>query len=56
MAPAALTGLAAVELAMVEARYHYDGSAASRLRRTPAVRRCPGGLVVQVAGRVLRLR
>jgi hypothetical protein len=51
-----LTGLAAVELAMVEARYRYDGVNPPRLRRAPAVRRFPGGLVVQAAGRVRVMR
>jgi hypothetical protein len=49
---ARLTGLAAVELATMEARFRYDGVNPPRPRRLPAGRRFPGGLVVQLAGRV----
>jgi len=53
---ATLTGLAAMELAAMEARYVYDGARAPRPRRMPAGRRFPGGLVLQVAGRTRVLR
>jgi hypothetical protein len=43
---------AAAELAIREACWRYDGSAAPRPRRRPAVRRAGGALVIQVAGRV----
>ena len=42
---------AAVELAEREVALHRDG----RRRRLPAVRRCPGGVVVQIGGRVRHL-
>ena len=47
-----LAGLAAVELAAMEARYHYDGVNPPRPRRGPAVRRTPEALVTQFGGRV----
>ena len=46
-----LSDAAAVELAEREATLHRDG----RPRRLPSVRRCPGGAVVQVGGRVHHL-
>ena len=50
-----LPGPAAEELARSEVIWRYGGDGSPRRRRLPAVRRCPGGLLVQVAGRVLRL-
>ena len=50
-----LAGAAAVDLAIAEATHVYDGTSAPRQRRLPAVHRYPGGMVVQVLGRVLRL-
>jgi hypothetical protein len=47
---------AADELATHEVRWRYDGSSAPRPRRLPAVRRAPGGVVLQLAGRVRMLR
>ena len=46
-----LSDAAAVELAEREVTLHHDG----RPRRLPAVRRCPGGAVVQIGGRVHHL-
>ncbi|MDG4765557.1 hypothetical protein O7632_15840 [Solwaraspora sp. WMMD406] len=51
----ALPRLAAGELAEREAGWRYDGRSAPRTRRLPALRRVPGGLVVQIAGQVRRL-
>ncbi|WP_329520083.1 hypothetical protein [Spirillospora sp. NBC_01491] len=48
---AGLSPSAARELALTEARWAYDGASAPRRRRA-AVRRVPGGLAVQVLGRV----
>jgi hypothetical protein len=50
LAPAAV-----VELAECEARWSYDGMTEPRRRRLPAVRRIPGGVVVQVFGRLVTL-
>ena len=47
---------AAEELAVREAAWRYDGRGQPRPRRLPAVRRTPGGVVVQLAGRVRVLR
>lgn len=47
---------AAEELAAVEARWRYDGRRPPRPRRLPALRRFPGGVALQVAGRVWLLR
>ncbi|MEV6638298.1 hypothetical protein AB0M54_47040 [Actinoplanes sp. NPDC051470] len=47
---------AAEELAVREATYVYDGTAAPRPRRLPAVRRGDGGVIIQVAGRLRILR
>ena len=47
---AELSAEAARELALTEARWSYDGKGAPRRRRA-AVRRVPGGLVVQIMGR-----
>lgn len=49
-----LTPLGRDELATREVTWRYDGRTAPRRRRLPALRRVPGGLVVQLAGRVLR--
>ncbi|MEW2358957.1 hypothetical protein [Spirillospora sp. NPDC029432] len=46
-----LAPAAARELALAEVRWSYDGTGAPRPRRA-AVRRVPGGLAVQVLGRV----
>jgi hypothetical protein len=46
-----LRAAAARDLAVVEATYAYDGAHPPRRRRAPALRRHPGGVVVQVAGR-----
>ncbi|MGH3874494.1 MAG: hypothetical protein ACRDSR_23825 [Pseudonocardiaceae bacterium] len=43
------------ELAIREVSWRYDGRTAPRRRRLPALRRVPGGVVTQVAGRVHRL-
>jgi hypothetical protein len=43
---------AAEELAERESIWRYDGKSAPRRRRTPALRRFPGGIVIQIAGRV----
>jgi hypothetical protein len=48
---AGLTAEAVRELAFAEARWSYDGESAPRPRRL-AVRRVPGGAVLQVLGRV----
>jgi hypothetical protein len=47
-----LSDTAAVELAEREATLHHDG----RRRLLPAARRCAGGIVVQLGGRVHHLR
>jgi hypothetical protein len=47
-----LAGAAARELAAREAAWRYDGRSAPRRRWLPAVRRPPGAVVVQLAGRV----
>jgi hypothetical protein len=47
--------LGQVELATREATTCYDGRTTPRRRRLPALRRVPGGVVVQLAGRVRRL-
>jgi len=47
---------AAAELAAREVLWHYNGHAAPRRRRLPAVRRIPAGFVVQVAGHVRPVR
>jgi uncharacterized protein (TIGR04222 family) len=49
---AALAEPAARELAAREAAWRYDGRSAPRRRWLPAVRRAPGAVVVQFAGRV----
>ncbi|HEX8629236.1 MAG TPA: hypothetical protein VF755_13815, partial [Catenuloplanes sp.] len=49
---ATLPPSAAEELARREAAWHYDGRSAPRRRRWPALRRVPGTVVVQVAGRL----
>jgi hypothetical protein len=56
LAAGALPPLAAQELAAREAAWHYDGAAAPRPRRAPAVRRAAGAVAVQLAGRVRVLR
>lgn len=43
---------AALDLATAEATYVYDGVHPPRRRRGPALRRHPGGVVAQVAGRL----
>ncbi|WCN79815.1 hypothetical protein [Micromonospora sp. LH3U1] len=52
----ALPPAAAEELAVREARLHYDGLRAPRVRRLPAVGRAGGAVAVQIAGRVRLLR
>lgn len=47
-----LTGAAAEELARREVAWVYAGAEAPRPRRLPAIRRVPGVLMVQLAGRV----
>jgi hypothetical protein len=47
---------AAEELAVREAAWRYDGTAAPRPRRLPALKRRGGRLVLQIAGRVRILR
>ncbi|MGQ0715897.1 MAG: hypothetical protein ACT4NP_01050 [Pseudonocardiales bacterium] len=42
------------ELAVREVTWRYDGRTTPRRRRLPALRRVPGGVVVQLAGRVRR--
>ena len=51
-----LPRIAGAELAEREARWSYDGSAAPRTRRGPAVRSAAGIVAVQVAGRVRIIR
>ena len=51
-----LPAAAAEELAAREATLRYDGGSAPRARRAPALRRIPGGIVVQIAGRTRTLR
>jgi hypothetical protein len=53
--PAGLPPLAAQELSVREATWHYDGVSAPRRRRRPAWRRSGGAVHLQVAGRVWRL-
>ncbi|WP_238358776.1 MULTISPECIES: hypothetical protein [Micromonospora] len=52
----ALPALGAEELAVREATYRYDGDAAPRRRRWPAVGRAGAAVAVQLAGRVRLLR
>ena len=52
----ALPPAAAEELAACEATWRYDGAAAPRPRRAPAIRFAAGAVVVQFAGRVRILR
>ncbi len=47
---------AAWDLAIAEAMFVYDGASEPRRRRLPALRRHPAGAVLQIFGRVLRLR
>jgi hypothetical protein len=49
---AGLQPAAALELAIRKARFDYDGTHPPRPRRLPAIRRAPGTLVIQLAGRV----
>jgi hypothetical protein len=51
-----LPAIAGAELAEREARWSYDGSAAPRTRRGPAVRSAAGTIAVQVAGHVRIMR
>lgn len=44
------------ELAERELSWRYDGRTTPKRRRLPAVRRIPGGVLVQVAGRVRTIR
>ena len=53
---AALPAPAAAELAEREAVWHYDGAAAPRRRRLPAVRRVDGAVVLQIGGRLRVVR
>ena len=48
-------GLAAEELAVRDALWVYDGTSTPRRRRLPAVRRCRGTVIIQIAGRVRRI-
>jgi hypothetical protein len=48
----ALPESAGEELAAREALWRYDGASAPRPRRTPALRRAAGSVVLQIAGRV----
>jgi len=52
----ALPSIAAEELAEREAAWHYDGAAAPKPRRGPAVRSAAGAVAVQIAGRVRIVR
>lgn len=49
-----LAPLGQEELATREATWSYDGHSAPKRRQLPTLRRVPGGVVVQLAGRVLR--
>ncbi len=49
-----LAPLGQAELATREATWRYNGRTTPKRRRLPALRRVPGGLVVQLAGRVHR--
>ncbi|MGX6607820.1 hypothetical protein ACWKSP_37700 [Micromonosporaceae bacterium Da 78-11] len=51
-----LPAVAEEELSVREVAWHYDGGAAPRRRRAPAVRTADGSMVVQFAGRVRVLR
>ncbi|GAA0560049.1 hypothetical protein GCM10010172_48940 [Paractinoplanes ferrugineus] len=51
-----LTGAAAEELAGREVSMRYDGAAAPRPRRSPAIRSAGGAVVLQIAGRVRVIR
>jgi hypothetical protein len=53
-AAGALPAPALEELAEREVSWRYDGCTTPKRRRLPVVRRVPGGVVVQVAGRVVR--
>jgi hypothetical protein len=53
---ASLPATAAEELAAREATWRYDGVSAPRVRRTPALRRAGGSVVLQIAGRVRTVR
>jgi hypothetical protein len=52
----ALPAAAGEELAAREAAWRYDGRAAPRVRRGPALRRAAGSTAIQFAGRVRILR
>ena len=52
----ALPPPAAAELAAREAAWRYDGAAAPRPRRGPALRSAAGAVAVQIAGRVRVIR
>lgn len=49
-----LAPLGQEELAAREATWHYDGRTTPERRRLPALRRVPGGVLLQLAGRVHR--
>ena len=51
-----LPASAAEELAVREVAWRYDGVSAPRARRTPALRRAGGCVVLQMAGRVRTVR
>jgi hypothetical protein len=51
-----LPAAAGAELAAREAAWRYDGSAAPRVRRAPAIRSAAGSVVIQIAGRVRVVR
>ena len=50
-ADCALHPAAALDLAIAEATYVYDGLSPPRRRHGPALRRHPGGIVIRIAGR-----
>ncbi len=51
----ALSRPATVDLASAEAAYVYDGATTPRPRRLPSARPVPGGIIIQVFGRLMRL-
>jgi hypothetical protein len=51
-----LPAAAGTELAIREATWRYDGQAAPRSRRTPAIRSAAGSVAIQIAGRARIVR
>jgi hypothetical protein len=51
-----LPATAGAELAIREAAWRYDGRAAPRIRRTPAIRSAAGSVAIQIAGWVRLVR